>query len=225
LPFLTHFTSMLRVSVPPASIIPSKETFCDSIPSSQLVITSHVFAGDHALNDDSSSSSSATMVLQSSKSPHGSSSKLPSAQLEETVKLTLKDHAAEMHNFLSKSSEIRIKSSPALLDSTILPIKNQITFRKVYMVVGLLALLRVFNLGFLPSNAFSDSFPYLPLDYATTHTTSVAVDISNAPFIHHLLHSSIFSLQTWVRSPEFHDFVLLFEISSLSPRFLSLLRA
>jgi len=188
---------MLRVAVPSTSIVSSTEALHESSAASQLVKTSPVFAGEYSIHDATKAGVLGAGMSEAAPNGHGSGAKHGSSLVGEAVKAGLNGREPENIKKLSKESGSRTASALWILDNTILPIKNQMTFRKVYMVVALLTLVRTFNLGFLPTNSFSRTFPYFPLDYAAPHATSVAVDISNAPFVALFLHSSPFSLHGW----------------------------
>ena len=190
---------MLRVAVPPATIVSSTDSLLDASASSHLVMASPAFAEDYSLDDPASNPVLAVVSLETPKIDKGALGKLTASTVCDAVTTGLSGRDAGTPKLLSKSSESLSATALTALDNTVLPIKNQLSFRKVYMVVALLTLVRTFNLGFLPVDSFSRSFPFFPLDYAASHATSIAVDVSNSPFIALALHSSVYSVQTWVR--------------------------
>ena len=201
--FFASLSNMLRVTVPSATVIPSSDQLFDDAVS-DLMIESPPFAGVDALK----SSGVDPLILKSPDSELAHidkkglllDDKEPLETGDEQAKVEVKVKEPETAKLVDvKTGEDVVSAALAKLDNTPLPVKNQVTFRKAYMVLALLITLRIFNLGFLPNGAFSQSFPYLPLDYAAPHLTSVAVDVSDAPYIAQFQDNPITSPKALVR--------------------------
>lgn len=193
---------MLRVSTSTTTLLSSKEACRTLVPAVQLGMTSTVLAGDLALNDAAPPASLAThsRSLLRSAASHGSSVSHTSRTSENGDSIPpspIQD--SQLEEDPSSTSDDTISGALDMLDENVLPIKSQITLRKVYGVFKLLTLLRFCSMLLQPATNFSDTFPYMPVDNAGMKSTKAQINFSELPIVALFLHGSIFSFATWVR--------------------------